>query len=251
MTEQEWLNGTDPRPMLEFLRGQASERKLRLLCSACCRRLWHLLESSNLRQAVDALERFADGEIDETSFRAFAATTHPLRAYYDELLSGQARDEKWLPAYGINRVVNGALVTRGQRPFATLRPGIEDVGKALDFFARATSAAGNDWRCEPSAAECAAQAGLIRELFCDPFWATPIIDPVWLAWNDGTVKYLAEATYEHRSLPDGTLDRNRLAVLGDALEEAGCTDASLLAHLRSPGPHVRGCFALDAVLGKS
>jgi hypothetical protein len=44
---------------------------------------------------------------------------------------------------------------------------------------------------------------------------------------------------------------DRLAVLADALEEAGCADALLLAHLRSPGPHVRGCFALDAVRGKS
>ena len=50
---------------------------------------------------------------------------------------------------------------------------------------------------------------------------------------------------------DGTLDRARLAVLSDALEEVGCTDTALLSHLRSPGPHVRGCWALDLVLGKS
>jgi hypothetical protein len=46
------------------------------------------------------------------------------------------------------------------------------------------------------------------------------------------------------------LDRVRLAVLADALEEAGCADANLLGHLRGPGPHVRGCFALDLLLGK-
>jgi hypothetical protein len=43
----------------------------------------------------------------------------------------------------------------------------------------------------------------------------------------------------------------RGALLADALEDAGCTDAELLGHLRSPGPHVRGCWAVDLVLGKS
>jgi len=48
----------------------------------------------------------------------------------------------------------------------------------------------------------------------------------------------------------GLLDNDRLAVLGDALEEAGCTNRAVLAHLRSPGPHARGCWALDLLLGK-
>jgi hypothetical protein len=51
-------------------------------------------------------------------------------------------------------------------------------------------------------------------------------------------------------LPAGQLDPTRLAVLADAVEEAGCTDADLLGHLRGPGPHVRGCWAVDLLLGK-
>jgi hypothetical protein len=62
---------------------------------------------------------------------------------------------------------------------------------------------------------------------------------------------LAEAAYAERTLPPGTLDPARLALLADALEDAGCTDGELLGHLRGPGPHVRGCWALDLVLGKS
>jgi hypothetical protein len=62
---------------------------------------------------------------------------------------------------------------------------------------------------------------------------------------------LAQAAYEQRELPAGTLDLTRLAVLADALEEAGCDQADLLGHLRGPGPHVRGCWAVDLVLGKS
>jgi hypothetical protein len=72
-----------------------------------------------------------------------------------------------------------------------------------------------------------------------------------LAWNAGAVRRLAEAAYAERQLPAGALDPARLAVLADALEEAGLTDAELLHHLRGPGPHVRGCFAVDAVLGKT
>jgi hypothetical protein len=61
---------------------------------------------------------------------------------------------------------------------------------------------------------------------------------------------LARAAYEERRLPSGELDLARLAVLADALEDAGCADAELLGHLRGTGPHVRGCHVLDAILGK-
>jgi hypothetical protein len=51
-------------------------------------------------------------------------------------------------------------------------------------------------------------------------------------------------------IPAGTLDKDRLAVLADALEDAGCDDAVLLDHLRGPGPHVRGCFVVDLLTGR-
>ena len=44
-------------------------------------------------------------------------------------------------------------------------------------------------------------------------------------------------------------DFSRLPILADALEEAGCADADILGHLRGPGPHVRGCWVLDLLLG--
>jgi hypothetical protein len=64
------------------------------------------------------------------------------------------------------------------------------------------------------------------------------------------MRRIAEEAYEDRRLPEGTLDPARLSLLADALEDAGCTHAELLGHLRSPGPHVRGCWAVDLVLGK-
>lgn len=60
MTEAEWLASTDPRPMLEFLRGKASDRKLRLFACACCRRIWGWLGEKS-RHAIEVTERYLEG----------------------------------------------------------------------------------------------------------------------------------------------------------------------------------------------
>jgi hypothetical protein len=92
---------------------------------------------------------------------------------------------------------------------------------------------------------------LVRDLFGPvPFRPLPVIHRHWLTWKGGTVKLLAESIYEERSLPSGRLDNNQLAVLADALEDAGCTDLSLLGHLRDPSPHYRGAWGIDLLLGK-
>jgi hypothetical protein len=78
-----------------------------------------------------------------------------------------------------------------------------------------------------------------------------VLDPAVLTWNGSTVVRLAQAAYDERNLPEGTLDNARLAVLADALEEAGCPDVQIVGHLRSGGDHVRGCWVLDLLLGKS
>jgi hypothetical protein len=95
--------------------------------------------------------------------------------------------------------------------------------------------------------ERAAQAALLRDIFGNPFRpVTP--DP---AWQTPQVVALAQAAYDQRELPAGTLDVARLAILADALGDARCDQADLLAHLRGPGPHVRGCWVVDLILGKS
>jgi hypothetical protein len=71
-----------------------------------------------------------------------------------------------------------------------------------------------------------------------------------LGWREGTIQKLAEAAYHERLLPGGHLDPVRLSVLADALEESGCSEASLLEHLRGAGPHIRGCWAVDVLLGR-
>jgi hypothetical protein len=85
-------------------------------------------------------------------------------------------------------------------------------------------------------------ADLMREVVGNPF-RRPSVPARCLAWDDGLVVKLAQGIYEERAY-------DRLPVLADALDEAGCADEALLAHLRGPGPHVRGCWALGLILGK-
>jgi hypothetical protein len=106
---------------------------------------------------------------------------------------------------------------------------------ALVHAARAVAEMGPD-----RIAEELAQCHLARDIFGNPF------RPVTLdrSWLTPTVLALARSIYDERAF-------NRMPMLADALEDAGCTDPTILDHLRGPGPHVRGCFALDFVLGKS
>ena len=61
--------------------------------------------------------------------------------------------------------------------------------------------------------------------------------------SGGTISNLAQSIYTDRAF-------ERMPILADALEEAGCNDAAILGHCRGPGPHVRGCWVVDFLLGK-
>jgi hypothetical protein len=84
---------------------------------------------------------------------------------------------------------------------------------------------------------------LLRDIFGNPF-RFPRIDAAVLGWNGGTLVKLAQTIYGDRAF-------DRLPILADALEEAGCDNANILNHCRSEGPHVRGCWVLDAILVKT
>jgi hypothetical protein len=206
MTEQEWVGCADPEKMLEFLRGTASDRKLRLFACACARAVWDLLEDERARHAVEVGERYADGlsttaELGAASNRAWEAVDAcPSEANY----SAQSTVEV---------STHDAAVDSARHAFQDGMPLKE-------------------------------QCRLLRETFGTPF--RPLqVDPAWLAWHGGAIMQLAQTVYNERELPSGHLDAARLAILADMLEEAGATDPHLLGHLRSPGPHVRGCAAVD------
>jgi hypothetical protein len=87
------------------------------------------------------------------------------------------------------------------------------------------------------------QCDLLRCLTGRPFQRAPL-DPAWSSAQDGLVRRLAQGCYDGR-------DFAAMPVLGDALEEAGCCDPVVLTHCRGQAEHCRGCFVLDAVLGKA
>src|SRR5262245_21922516 len=214
MTEEEWLACTDPEKMLEFLRGKASDRKLRLFAVACCRRVWHLLLDNRSRKAVEAAERYADAE-----------------ASREELLAAKSDAKK----------VTGKRVTgiRDQSPqfAAVLTLSICSSGPWLLFVAGNAACLTED-KQKPDPQEQQRQCELLRDIFGNPFQpVTP--DPACLT---STVKQPAEVIYTGRAF-------DRLPVLADALEEAGCTDAAILGHCRGGGEHVRGCWVVDLLLG--
>jgi hypothetical protein len=101
---------------------------------------------------------------------------------------------------------------------------------------------GSDWK-QYQAKHRRAVSYYLRDIFGNPFRSISI-DSVWVEWNDRTVLRLAQAIYDERAY-------DRLPILADALEEAGCNDGVILSHCRQPGEHVRGCWVLDELLGKS
>ena len=233
MTESEWLACTDPQQILEFVRGRASDRKLRLFTCACCRRVWEALTDERSRSAVEAAERYADGLAGREELAAQAeAAEAPAAAG----ASARAREAVVSP---VPHVTQAALAATGERAEPTMR------ADATIWAAWATSEA-----ARVPDQERRHQCALLRDLFgAVPFRPIPL-DPAWLTWSGGMVPRLAQAAYEQRELPAGTLDVARLAVLADALEEAGHDQVDVLGHLRGPGPHVRGCWAVDLLLGK-
>src|SRR5262249_44354893 len=136
----------------------------------------------------------------------------------------------------------------------TIVPAVTSLSKAISAAGTVVEKVEGLWGAPTVSAvdggELMVQSDLLLDIIGNPFRQITI-PPTILAWNDQLVVRLAQAAYEERHLPAGTLDNGRLAVLADALEEAGFTDAEILGHLRRPGPHVRGCWPIDLCLGKS
>jgi hypothetical protein len=235
MTEAEWLNATSPHEMLRFLEGSGAEmdRKLRLFACACCRRVWPLLTDRRSREAVEVAERYAEGTSDWQEMRA--AHDNAVQAEYD------AQDAAF-QASSQNATDSPASLAAAAAAYATGHLGF--IGEVAGYAGEAVEE--TIW-----AEERAAQAHLLRDIFGSPHHPLRPIGRSLLGWNNGLVRQLAQAAYDERLSPSGRLDPSRLAVLADALLDAGCANAEILDHLRGDGPHWRGCWAVDTLLDKS
>jgi hypothetical protein len=230
MTEPEWWACTDPQTMLAFLGDRASDRKLRLFVCACCRWVDGLLADVRGLGAVETAERYADGTANPEELAAArdrAIGVAELDWYHNY---GWCWD---LPGFEEWPTVLAAELSLG--PEQTILAAEGAVQCATDLERLGQKQKADDVR--------AAQAALLRDVFGNPF--RPLEHAP--AWRTPIVRSLAEAAYQERILPAGGLDPLRLAMLADALEELGAA-SDLIDHLRGPGPHIRGCAAVDLLL---
>ncbi len=220
MTEAEWLECAEPSPMLSSLEGMASDRKLRLFAVACCRRIWKWISHEACRQAILVVEQYADGEatLQECDDAGDAVS----------LISDTSKE---FVVVASSCAVGWATSTGPEEWDATTWTLLSAM-RSVAYHAALVH--------EDQSPEEAEQANLLRDIFGNPF--RPVaVDPSWLT---STAVDLATGIYQDRAF-------DRLPILADAVEDAGCDTTDILNHLRGNGTHARGCWALDLVLGKS
>lgn len=219
MTEQEWLECADSQKMLEFLRGKASDRKLRLFACACAQNIWRFYPGERSRHVVAVSERYADGLATKDELKMARKRSSHCEASTSRALAFQAAIETARSAaydlrlLAIDMSAERAIIEGySTRTPAGLRLETEEEGHQSEF---------------------------LRDIFGNPF--RPLsFNP---SWRTSTVNQIADAIYQEKAF-------DRLPILADALEDAGCDCTELLTHLRRPAEHVRGCWAIDLILGK-
>jgi hypothetical protein len=248
MTEAEWLAGTDLDQMLKHCAGEDPEkaicRKLYLFGCACCRRIWPALNDERSRKAVEIVGRYADDLATDDELE------HAIAWAWEA--QGNRAGADWVSAhhapYAVSEITtkkpNWVNISIGadQATFAVFYDELRRRGVAIDQ--RQISNDEINWEEEGiiRGKEEEAQLHLLRDIFGNPFYPARL-DPSWLLWNAGAVRKMARVIYTNRAFYD-------LPILGDALEEAGCTDSEILSHCRGLGLHVRGCWVVDLVLAR-
>ena len=271
MTPAEWAASDDPEAMSRFLRDRLSDRKWRLLNCACVRRIWHLLADERLRTGVATAERHADGRVDARTYGAavtdanrarsrrradwaayHAARYLPGKVSWDtpSILSDCRTAMSHLPVWEVPD--HGAMVVRYHTAgsielhtdatgpqHATSGPSelidMEPRSIPLPAFVASERKVANELL---GASERLAQAAVLRDVAGDPFPSTS----TEAAWLTADVVAVARQVYDSAAF-------HRVRDVGAALVAANCDDAALLAHCFAATEHVRGCWAIDRLLG--
>jgi hypothetical protein len=242
MTEQEWWKSADLEKMLIHLRGYGSDRKWRLGGCACWRRIERLMDQEGCLVHLAVVERFADGLPDADQLAdAAAAIRGMLLDFTRPVLTHQGTSEFAFAAESASQhLFNPA------RCSANWLTELADGIRVAAYYSGPPGydAASIRARYAKREAEHRWQVSLLRDLFGPLPFRSLTIPSSWRQWDAGTIIHLARGIYEDRAF-------DRLPILGDALEDAGCTSEDILTHCRQPGDHVRGCWVLDLLLEKS
>jgi hypothetical protein len=222
MTEAEWLACVQPSVLIESVGHRVwDERRGLLFAVECCRRL-PVIPDARLHGVIEKLERVADELATENEL--YEAT----RTAYD-VVEWEARHDMSSSRYHAAEVVLAAA------SYPT------EEYTAISAFVECAEA-----DCGPGDGTIRrrlyeAFAGLVREMVGNPFRSVTF-NPDWRTTD---VMLLAQRIYESREF-------GAMPILADALQDAGCDSDDILDHMRdTTAPHVRGCWALDLVLGKS
>jgi hypothetical protein len=248
MTEAEWLACAEPSRLLASLFSRtrrdkaAGDERFRRFAIACCRRVAEVLAFGDT-YALDCLEIYATSRLREALLKARRfhrpAANDASRALSAvsgadgvTRLRAQARSLATSAVWTCTKS-KSTQAAMAYREAAAAMATIKVLGAPIP-----DSHPYNQWLA-PDPAELAMQACFLRDIFGNPFRPVTIAED----WLTPTVLALAQGNSE-----DSAFDR--LPILADALEDAGCNNAEVLHHCRGPGPHVKGCWVIDALLSK-
>lgn len=245
MTNEEWLRCSDPVTMIKGLEIIASGRKGCLFLCGCCRLVWDLLYDEASKEAVQIVERYADGSASHEDLKTAAWLAECATFEYSYKPSIWREWGTDIPDSVRNLVRLGVLT---ELQLEEDEPQIDPIWRdrlmtAAQLAARAVCQRPFDnlhWTDKLRVISPKSSESLLRCIFGKPFLPAIIPNPAWVTSN---VVTHAGTIYDEKAF-------DRMPLLGDALEEAGCNNEDILSHCRSRNPHSRGCWVVDLVLGK-
>jgi len=213
VTETEWLSATSACSLLHAARELSSERKYRLSAAALARHLFPAVTHPDLSRGIELAEQLTDGT-------ASGAEIERAREFFGSMT--------YVGHYEARGIVGedmflASLIREALKPQARRSRVIAHLS---DYVAD-----------RPENPQCGLPE--LRDIFGNPFRPVPFSP----SWRTDAAVSLARQMYESR-------DFSAMPILANALQGAGCHDAHILDHCRGPGPHVRGCWVVDLVLGK-
>lgn len=246
MTESDWLSTDSPIALFRQVRTRLSARKLQLLACGCCR-LFEAVFTPEQRAHLSAVERHADGLADRSEYQAAVdefgrhSVEQVLQTPTGIIASGASAS----PASALAQALMAVVSTPADF-------GLERVLVWLPSVAARVAGPGEKAAASQKARR--AMCGVFREVVGNPFRERVAAGPGWTAAGGGAAWWMIKVSETARSIALGVQAEqafDRLPILADALEDDGCADGDLLSHLRSTSHHLRGCWAVDLVLGKS
>jgi hypothetical protein len=226
MTEAEWLACADPETLLDFLRDRTTERKFRLFAVSA---IWQLMMSfgdNETKKVVEVVSQAAEGAFNRSELRderekigtwSYPSVPASLTSDYVTRAAGLGLETDPLRAV----LMMVSAVTHLEAELLTKKPS-DPASRDLVRL------------------QCSCRLiSQINDIFGNPFRSTGIKRD----WRTSTVLALTQGIHTDRVF-------DRLAILADALQDAGCENEDILNHCRSESVHVRGCWVIDLILGK-